>query len=997
MSLNLQLAPGACSLQPYPGSPFIKEGTPPPGPFKGLIHRDYGQELIGAPLSCFEGLNECTRGSATSCEECLLIHPKCAWCSKENFGSLRSVTSRCDLKANLVRNGCGGEFESPASVTQVLRSLPLSSKGSSYAGSDVIQMTPQEIAVNLRPGDKTTFQLQVRQVEDYPVDLYYLMDLSLSMKDDLDNIRNLGTKLAEEMRKLTSNFRLGFGSFVDKSISPFSYTAPRYQTNPCIGYKLFPNCVPSFGFRHLLPLTDRVDSFNEEVRKQRVSRNRDAPEGGFDAVLQAAVCKEKIGWRKDALHLLVFTTDDVPHIALDGKLGGLVQPHDGQCHLNEANEYTASNQMDYPSLALLGEKLAENNINLIFAVTKNHYGLYKNFTALIPGTTVEILHGDSKNIIQLIINAYSSIRSKVELSVWDQPEDLNLFFTATCQDGVSYPDQRKCEGLKIGDTGAPPFGGEAPPFREKHHSEEEKHHHSEEKHHRSEEKHHHSKEKHHHSEEKHHRSEEKHHHSEEKHHHSGRSTTVRRRSTTVQGEAPPFGGEAPPFREKHHRSEEKHHRSGRSTTVRRRSTTVQGEAPPFGGEAPPFREKHHRSEEKQHRSEEKHHCSGRSTSDGIWEKHHRSEEKQHRSEEKHHCSGRSTSDGIWSGCARSLSGFPQCRCSAGQEPDSPRCSGNGTYVCGLCECNPSYLGSKCECQEGENPSGHQNLCREAEGKPLCSGRGQCSCSQCSCFESEFGKIYGPFCECDNFSCARNRGVLCSGHGECHCGECKCHAGYIGDNCNCSTDISTCRGKKGQICSDRGHCVCGQCQCTEPGAFGETCEKCPTCPDACSTKRDCVECLLLHSGSPADNQTCQNLCKDEVITWVDAIGKDDQEAVLCFYKTAKDCVMLFTYAELPSGKSNLTVLREPECGTAPNVTTILLIVVGSILLIGFVLLGIWKLLVTIHDRREFAKFQSERSRARYEMASNPLYRKPISTHAVDFTFNKFNRSYNGAVD
>lgn len=139
------------------------------------------------------------------------------------------------MKANLVKNGCGDEFESPASSTQVLRSLPLSSKGSSPTSSDVIQMTPQEIALNLRPGDKTTFQLQVRQVEDYPVDLYYLMDLSLSMKDDLDNIRNLGTKLAEEMGKLTSNFRLGFGSFVDKNISPFSYTAPRYQTNPCIG------------------------------------------------------------------------------------------------------------------------------------------------------------------------------------------------------------------------------------------------------------------------------------------------------------------------------------------------------------------------------------------------------------------------------------------------------------------------------------------------------------------------------------------------------------------------------------------------------------------------------------------------------------------------------------------------------------------------------------------------------------------------------------------
>lgn len=31
------------------------------------------------------------------------------------------------------------------------------------------------------------------------------------------------------------------------------------------------------------------------------------------------------------------------------------------------------------------------------------------------------------------------------------------------------------------------------------------------------------------------------------------------------------------------------------------------------------------------------------------------------------------------------------------------------------------------------------------------------------------------------------------------------------------------------------------------------------------------------------------------------------------------------------------------------------------------------------------------------ASNPLYRKPISTHSVDFTFNKFNKSYNGTVD
>lgn len=41
----------------------------------------------------------------------------------------------------------------------------------------------------------------------------------------------------------------------------------------------------------------------------------------------------------------MFATDDVPHLALDGKLGGLVQPHDGQCHLNAKNEYSASTMM----------------------------------------------------------------------------------------------------------------------------------------------------------------------------------------------------------------------------------------------------------------------------------------------------------------------------------------------------------------------------------------------------------------------------------------------------------------------------------------------------------------------------------------------------------------------------------------------------------------------------------------------------------------------------
>lgn len=55
-----------------------------------------------------------------------------------------------------------------------------------------------------------------------------------------------------------------------------------------------------------------------------------------------------------------------------------------------------------------------------------------------------------------------------------------------------------------------------------------------------------------------------------------------------------------------------------------------------------------------------------------------------------------------------------------------------------------------------------------------------------------------------------------------------------------------------------------------------------------------------------------------------------------------------------------------CAASPDAVTVVLAVVASILLVGIVLLAVWKLVITIHDRREFARFQSARSRARYEM-------------------------------
>ncbi|NXE17262.1 ITB7 protein, partial [Lophotis ruficrista] len=86
-------------------------------------------------------------------------------------------------------------------------------------------------------------------------------------------------------------------------------------------------CDPPAAFRHLLSLTDDAEEFTERVGRQRVSGNLDAAEGGFDAIMQVAVCQERIGWRP-ATRLLVFASDDAFHTAGDGKLGGVVIPSD---------------------------------------------------------------------------------------------------------------------------------------------------------------------------------------------------------------------------------------------------------------------------------------------------------------------------------------------------------------------------------------------------------------------------------------------------------------------------------------------------------------------------------------------------------------------------------------------------------------------------------------------------------------------------------------------
>uniref|UniRef100_A0A672P7Y6 Integrin beta subunit cytoplasmic domain-containing protein n=1 Tax=Sinocyclocheilus grahami TaxID=75366 RepID=A0A672P7Y6_SINGR len=120
------------------------------------------------------------------------------------------------------------------------------------------------------------------------------------------------------------------------------------------------------------------------------------------------------------------------------------------------------------------------------------------------------------------------------------------------------------------------------------------------------------------------------------------------------------------------------------------------------------------------------------------------------------------------------------------------------------------------------------------------------------------------------------------------------------------------------------------------------------------------------------KNCNHVCRDEIVL-VDELVFHEKNSVNCSYKDEDDCVQNFQYYEDASGKSFLYLVKGPECPKGPDVLVVVLSVAGAILLLGLGALLVWKLLITIHDHREFAKFEEEKARAKWEAANNPLYK------------------------
>ncbi|XP_012937864.1 integrin beta-PS isoform X2 [Aplysia californica] len=275
------------------------------------------------------------------------------------------------------------------------------------------------------------------------------MDLSNSMEDDKENLAELGNLIAEKMSAITKNFRLGFGSFVDKVVSPYVSTVPRKLKEPC-RMVTGEACEAPYGFKNQLSLDLETAKFAKKVRETRVSGNLDGPEGGFDAIMQAVACEGEIGWRPISRRMLVFSTDDGFHYAGDGKLGGIVRPNDGVCHM-EGGLYTESSNLDYPSVSQIATKIKEKAVSVIFAVTKDQFPIYEKLSQYIESSTTGELANDSSNIVKLIQDNYEKITSKVSLRTQNVGDNITVEFYSRCF-GTEEKKTSECSNMKIGQT-----------------------------------------------------------------------------------------------------------------------------------------------------------------------------------------------------------------------------------------------------------------------------------------------------------------------------------------------------------------------------------------------------------------------------------------------------------------------------------------------------------------------------------------------------------------
>ena len=389
--------------------------------------------FVVAFLLLFTGVlsqaTDCT--ARLTCSDCISVQ-YCGWCYTTGQAGCQNVQeSTCPA----------ADFKHPTSQVLEYNEIPL---------DETNQISLQDVKIQLSIGEPLEFNVSIKAATDFPLDVYVLMDLSASFKTDLQTVKVLAPQLPLTLQNVSSNSLIGFGTYVDKPVLPFTSNA---QINGIICS--LPDCATPFAYHHVADLTNSSNIFSSSVQNAIVSTNADNPEGTLEAMLQAVVCDEVIGWRDDSRKILLVMTDDTIHSAGDGVLAGIAKPNDGLCHteydpvLNLAS-YTAALSHDYPSLELVKKALIAMNIVPIFAVADERFlPFYQNVSSFFEGFSLS-LSENSENLREVLQEAYSNVVSTARLR-FVLPEHISINIKANCPLNSTFlPESYECSNIGPG-------------------------------------------------------------------------------------------------------------------------------------------------------------------------------------------------------------------------------------------------------------------------------------------------------------------------------------------------------------------------------------------------------------------------------------------------------------------------------------------------------------------------------------------------------------------
>ncbi|CAH0726453.1 unnamed protein product, partial [Brenthis ino] len=343
-----------------------------------------------------------------TCGECIgFASDECIWCAADAHDG-----DRCQSGSSNLNNitWCNGKIYS-SKVTYEIKQDKNFTKGEN--GEDVVQFKPQLIKVKARPGVPVDIIMSYKPAKDYPLDIYYLIDYSRTMLEQVETLKEQGKSIYEGLLHLTNNVRLGFGSFVEKPSLPFVDV----------------NMQTSYSFKNHLSLTENKTEFAKALNDKPSGVNYDAPEAGFDALMQVMACRKELNWRENARRIIVLSTDSTYHSAGDGKYVGAFIQHDMKCHLVN-NMYTEDLKFDYPSVSQINKIATENNFMIIFAAVPNVTDHYKALEKNIQGSKYVPLEASPK-LLEMIKEEYLSLIRNMQLE-YTMPDFMQLTFDPDC-------------------------------------------------------------------------------------------------------------------------------------------------------------------------------------------------------------------------------------------------------------------------------------------------------------------------------------------------------------------------------------------------------------------------------------------------------------------------------------------------------------------------------------------------------------------------------------